>query len=146
MQGVWVPIGKPDRHRDMLYARRPFLMLRECSDTGQFAGFWLVLRPHRAKWLLALTFVRCGRHGMALYHRSPAPAQQPLRRWAPVMPSLGFLVIHLGLRDARTNGLRGVQRGLPPHEAAFVGVPQVGWLAADQEMGRFRGIGEALIF
>jgi hypothetical protein len=81
----------PDRRRDMLYARRLFLMLRECSATGQFAGFWLVLRPNSAKWRLALTFVMCGRHGMALYHRSSAPAQQSLRRWAPVMPSLGFL-------------------------------------------------------
>jgi hypothetical protein len=40
-------------------------------------------------------------------------------------------VIDLGLRDARTNGLSGLQDGAPPHEAAFVGVTLVGRSSAD---------------
>src|SRR5262245_2730704 len=79
-------------------------------------------------------------------HRLRDDGPPATHKASPPYPNVGNSAITPGLRDARPNGLRGVQRGLPPHEAAFVGVPQVGRLAADEEMGCFRGIGEALVF
>ena len=36
------PVSVALANREILYARRCLLVLRECSDTGQFAGFCLV--------------------------------------------------------------------------------------------------------
>jgi hypothetical protein len=58
MQGVSVTLGLPNRHRDILYARRLLLMLRECSDTGQCAGTCLMLSLNRTGGRLSLLLER----------------------------------------------------------------------------------------
>jgi hypothetical protein len=59
-EGIWDPqisalLGSPT------VSGRFLLVLRECSDTGPFAGFWPVLRLNRTEWQSATMFVRSGR-------------------------------------------------------------------------------------
>src|SRR5262245_4898267 len=74
------------RHRNIVYARRYLLVLRECADSGPSAGNGLMVKLHSTVWRSALPVVRRGgplratpaellrvqRHKVPDAHRRPA--------------------------------------------------------------------------